>query len=124
VRAYGYALGGGLAHTPVSWQLAGANDSRRPTGFGYAYASGWVAPRVARLTVRFQDGDATDITLHDGYYLYVVAPENWPAGHRPSILEALNARGALVYRAFLYPRQHCQYPGRDPVCRNRALGTG
>jgi len=127
VGAYGYSLPGNgkpLAHTPVFWQMAGANDGRRPTGFGYAYSAGWVAPQVARLTVRFQDGDASDIPLHDGYYLYVVPPANWPAGHRPSILEARNARGAVVYRAFLYPRQHCQYPGYDPACRNRGLGSG
>lgn len=127
VGAYGYSLPGTgepLAHTPVFWQMAGANDGRRPTGFGYAYSAGWVAPQVARLTVRFQDGSASDIPLRDGYYLYVVPPANWPAGHRPSILEARNAQGAVVYRAFLYPRQHCQYPGYDPVCRNRGLGTG
>jgi hypothetical protein len=127
VGAYGYSLpgmGNPLAHTPVFWQMAGANDWRRPTGFGYAYSTGWAAPQVARLTVRFQDGSASDIPLHDGYYVYVVPRANWPAGHRPSILEARNAQGAVLLRAFLYPRQHCQYPGYDPVCRSRALGTG
>jgi hypothetical protein len=124
VRAYGYPTNGTRGRPPVFWQMAGANDSRRPTGFGYAYSAGWVAPRVMRLTVRFQDGGASDIPLHDGYYLYVVPPASWPAGHRPSLLEARDAHGAVVYRAFLYPRQHCQYPGYDPVCHNLALGTG
>ena len=64
-----------------------ANLPDRPVGYGYAYAFGWVAPQIARLQLRFQDGSSTDITLHDRYYLYVVPPANWPAGHRPSILE-------------------------------------
>lgn len=110
--------------TPVQWMLLGANRPDRPDDFGYAYAVGWVAPEVARLTLRFQDGSASDIPLRDRYYLYVVPRANWPAGHRPSILEARDASGRAVYRAFLYPRQHCIYPGRDPLCRNRSLGSG
>jgi hypothetical protein len=127
VGNYGYPLhpvNNVLAHVAVSWELAGANDPKRPVGFGYAYATGWVAPSVVRLTVRFQDGGSSEVTLHDRYYLYVVPPAHWPDGHRPSILEARDASGALVYRAFLYPRQHCVYPGRDPACRNRGLGSG
>ena len=111
-------------HTAVQWQMGLRNDPHKTVGFGYAYATGWVAPQVAQLTLRFQDGTAADVPLHDRYYLYVVPPANWPAGHRPSILEARNAQGALVYHAFLYPRQHCIYPGADPLCRNQAMGTG
>lgn len=107
----------------VEWDLGLRNDWRKPLGYGYAYATGWVGPQVTRLTVRNQDGSAADITLHDRYYLYVVPPANWPAGHRPSILEARDASGAVVYRQFLYPRQHCIYPGRDPIC-HIAMGTG
>ena len=96
---------------PVEWQTGLMNDPGRPVGVGYAYGFGWVAPSVTRLTVRFQGGAATDIPLHDGFYLYSVPPLHWPAGHRPSILEARSAQGRLVYRQFLYPRQHCIYPG-------------
>jgi hypothetical protein len=129
VGHYGYSLNpatGKLsrAHAAVQWEMGLANDPKRPVGFGYAYAYGWVRARVARLTIRFQDGGATDIPLVDRYYLYVVPPAHWPAGSRPSILEARNAQGRLVYRHFLYPRQHCIYPGRDPACRNLAMGTG
>lgn len=128
VGHYGYPLhpahGLETAHVAVRWQIGLANDSRKPVGYGYAYATGWVAPHVARLTLRFQDGSAADIPLHDLYFLYVVPPANWPAGHRPSILEARDAQGGVVYREFLYPRQHCIYPGRDPFCRNIAMGTG
>jgi hypothetical protein len=127
VGNYGYPLHAVkkvLAHVAVSWELAGANDPKRPLSFGYAYATGWVAPSVARLTVRFQGGGSSDVRLRDRYYLYVVPRAHWPAGHRPSILEARDASGAIVYRAFLFPRQHCVYPGRDPVCRNLRLGSG
>jgi hypothetical protein len=105
------------------WQMGFRNDSRHPVGYGYAYATGWVGPRVARLTVRFQDGSAADVVLHDGFYVYVVPAANWRAGHRPSILEARAADGSVVSRQFLYPRQHCLYPGRDPVC-NESTATG
>ena len=69
------------------------NDPGHPVGVGYAYGFGWVAPDVTRLTVRFQGGAATDIPLHEGFFLYSVPPAHWPAGHRPSILEARDARG-------------------------------
>jgi hypothetical protein len=127
VGSYGFplhAVKNEFAHVAVSWELAGANDPKRPLTFGYAYATGWLAPGVSRLTVRFQDGGSTDVTLHDRYYLYVVPRTHWPAGHRPSILEARDTSGAVVYRAFLYPRQHCVYPGRDPACSNLRLGSG
>jgi hypothetical protein len=129
VGHYGYPLHAktmkrAQVHTAVQWQMGLANDWRRPVDFGYAYAVGWVAPEVTRLTVRFQDGSSTDITLHDQYYVYVVPRSNWPRGRRPSILEARNAQGGVIYREFLYPRQHCIYPGRDPLCRNQAMGTG
>jgi hypothetical protein len=128
VGHYGYPLHARTpkqiqAHPAVEWQMGLANDPRR-SDFGYAYAYGWVSPSVSRLTIRFQDGNTTDIPLTDRYYLYVVPRANWPAGHRPSILEARNARGELVSRQFLYPRQHCIYPGHDPVCHNFAMGTG
>lgn len=113
----------GQAQAPVQWLMGLANQPG-PDDYGYAYAVGWVRPDVSRLTLRFQDGSATDIPLHDRYYLYVVPRDKWPAGHRPSILEARNAEGAVVYHAFLYPRQHCIYPGLDPACRNFGMGTG
>jgi hypothetical protein len=109
---------------PLRWQMGLRNDSRYPTGYGYAYATGWVTPQVTRLTVRYQDGGAADIPLHGRYYVYVVPPAHWPAGRRPRILEERDATGGLVYRQFLYPRQHCIYPGRDPLCVNLAMGTG
>jgi hypothetical protein len=116
--------GAPLRSVPVEWDQFGANDARRPVGYGYSYATGWVGPGITRLSLRFQDGGATEIALRGHYFLYVVPPAHWPAGRRPSILEARNASGAVVYRRFLYPRQHCIYPGRDPLCRGRALGTG
>jgi hypothetical protein len=129
VGRYGYPLHpasskGTLTHAAVSWEMGLSNDPRHPADFGYAYAYGWVSPQVARLTVRFQDGSATDIPLVGGDYLYVVPRANWVAGHRPSILEARNRQGGVAYSTFLYPRQHCIYPGNDPVCHNLAMGTG
>jgi hypothetical protein len=129
VGRYGYPLHpttdkAPLPHTAVAWEMGLSNDPRRPNDFGYAYAYGWVNPQVTRLTVRFQDGSASDIPLVNGYYLYMVPRANWVAGHRPSILEARSGQGAIVYSAFLYPRQHCIYPGHDPACHNFAMGTG
>lgn len=122
VGAYGYSQEG--KHIPISWELGLRNDSRRPAGYGYAYAWGWVPPGITSLTVRFQGGGSKSIPLHQRFFLYVVPPEHWPAGRRPSILDARNAAGKLVSARFLYPRQHCIYPGRDPVCKNLAYGTG
>jgi hypothetical protein len=127
VGSYGIAANtrpGPLRQTPVQWDMGLMNDPRHPVGLGYAYAFGWVGPNVERLTVRFQGGAATDVPLHERYFLYDVPPAHWRSGHRPSILEARDAQGRLVYRQFLYPRQHCIYPGRDPLCRNQGQGTG
>jgi hypothetical protein len=115
----------GGQHVPVSWNLGLRNDPKHPVGVGYAYAYGWVRPGVTRLELRFQDGGRTDISLlAHGDFLYVVPPTRWPAGHRPSILTAYGADGHLVYRQFLYPRQHCIYPGYDPACKNYGMATG
>jgi hypothetical protein len=111
-------------HVPVMWQMGLRNDARKGPSYGWAYAYGWVAPNVAALKLRFQDGSQVDIPLRHGDFLYVVPPANWPDGHRPSILLAYDARGRQVYRRFLYPRQHCIYPGSDPLCRNYGTGTG
>jgi hypothetical protein len=128
VGVYGLAsperVGDPPRHVPVSWQLGLRNDPRKPVGYGYAYAFGWVGPKVARLSVRFQGGASVEIPLHERFFVYSVAPEHWAAGRRPSILEARDGRGMLVYKRFLYPRQHCIYPGSDPRCRNYGQGTG
>jgi hypothetical protein len=55
--------------TAPAMPAAGANDPKRPVGFGYAYATGWVAASLSRLTVRFQGGGASDIPLHGRDYL-------------------------------------------------------
>jgi hypothetical protein len=114
----------GGQHVPVSWTMVGLTDPKRPVGYGYSYAFGFAAAGIARLELRFQDGDRTTIplVLHD--FLYVVPADRWPAGHRPSILTAYAANRRLVYRQFLYPRQHCVYPGRDPVCKSYGIATG
>jgi hypothetical protein len=114
---------GGL-HVPVSWTMVGLNDPKRPVGYGYSYAFGFAVANVARLDLRFQDGDHTTIPLVSHDFLYVVPPDRWAAGHRPSILTAYGASGHALYRQFLYPRQHCIYPGHDPACANLGLATG
>src|SRR5262249_36924285 len=110
--------------SPVSWTFGLQNDPRKGAAFGHAYATGWVAPDIARLQVRFQDGTAGDVVLRDRYFLYDVLPAHWPAGHRPSGRAAFAGAGRVVHRQFLYPRAHCDYPGFDPACRNLAMGTG
>jgi hypothetical protein len=111
-------------HIPVRWEMGLRNDGRKGAEFGHAYAYGWAAPPVVSLKLRFQDGSQRAIPLHDGDYLYVVPKANWPAGHRPSILLGYDANGRQVFRQFLYPRQHCIYPGHDPLCKNLGMGTG
>jgi hypothetical protein len=122
VGAYGYTANG--AHIPIYWDMGLRNDPHHPTGYGYAYAWGWVPPGSTSLTVRFQGGGSHAIPLHQRFYLYVVPPSHWPAGTRPSILDARDAAGTVVSSRFLYPRQHCIYPGRDPLCKNIGYGTG
>jgi hypothetical protein len=46
---------------------------------GYTYASGWAGPPVASVEIRFQDSTVERLTLHRGYFIYVV-PE--PVGVR------------------------------------------
>ena len=108
---------------PVFWQLAVQNDWTRPT-YGFAYAYGWVGPAIARLRLRFQDGESVELPLHDRYYLYVVPQAAWADGHRPSVLDGFGADGALAYHQFLYPREHCIYPGRDRLCAGHSTQTG
>ena len=118
----GHLQGG--RHVAVSWQTGLRNDPRRGSRLGYAYAFGWAAPGVAHLDLRFQDGSQTSIPLVAHDFLYVVPEANWRAGHRPSILTASNAAGRVVYRQFLYPRQHCIYPGHDTLCKHVGMATG
>jgi hypothetical protein len=108
----------------VSWSVGLRNDPTRPVGYGDAYAFGWVAPDVTRLALRFQDGARADVplVLHD--FLYLVPPDRWPAGHRPSILTAYAANGRVLSHQFLYARQHCICPGHDPACKNYGMATG
>src|SRR5262249_21811660 len=121
---WGMAPANPTLRVPVSWQVGLRNDPKKGAAYGWAYAYGWVAPNVASLELRFQDGGQLEIPLPDGDFLYVVPKAKWPDGHRPSILLAYDARGRQVYRQFLYPRQHCIYPGHDPLCKNLAMGTG
>jgi hypothetical protein len=118
------ASDGATQRVPVRWELGLLNDGRKPRGYGHAYATGWVAPNIDRLSVLYQNGESDQVTLHDRYFLFVVPQSRWPASRRPSWLIARDAAGSIVYRQFLYPRQHCIYPGPDPLCRKRGVGTG
>jgi hypothetical protein len=121
VGSYGYALS--MAHVPVEWDLRLRTDMTMGPSYGFAYAIGWVAPGITRLTLQFQAGGSTEIPLHRRFYLYVVPKPHWPSGRRPSVLVARNGRGAVVYRRFLYPTEPCIYPATDPRCKF-SFGTG
>ncbi|MDX6596133.1 MAG: hypothetical protein QOE87_20 [Gaiellales bacterium] len=91
---------------------------------GYIYASGWAGPPVASLEIRFQDSTVHRLTLHRGYFIYVVPEGRWALGKRPSYLIGRDAAGRIVYRRFLYPAARCAYPVRDPRCSNVIMHSG
>jgi hypothetical protein len=108
--------GAGFARVPVQWTLGSARRPDRGTGYGYAYAVGWVAPSVERLVLRFEDGTSARVTLVGRDFLYVVPRAHWAPEHRPSELDAIAEDGSLIYRRPLDPGAHCVYPGPDPAC--------
>lgn len=108
--------GAGFATVPVQWTLGSARRPGRATGYGYAYAVGWVAPSVRRLALHFEDGTSARLTLLGRYFMYVVPRVHWAPGHRPSELDAIGADGSVMYRRPLDPGAHCVYPGPDPAC--------
>jgi hypothetical protein len=63
---------------------------------------GHVGTNVARLTVLFQDGSQTNLSLRDGVFLYPVQPSRWSKGHRPTILAARDKQGQIVAKRLLH----------------------
>jgi hypothetical protein len=52
-----------------------------------------VAPEVATVELRYEDGTQTKLKPVDGFLLYVIPPEHYAAGHRLESLAWLNANG-------------------------------
>jgi hypothetical protein len=90
----------------------------------YTYASGWAGPPVASVEIRFQDSTVERLTLHRGYFIYVVPESRWVPGKRPGYVIGRNSAGAVVYRRFLYPAARCVYPVRDERCSETIYHKG
>jgi hypothetical protein len=91
---------------------------------GYVYARGWVGPRVASLELRFQDSVVQKIALHERFFVYVVPPDRWAVGKRPSYVIGRDSGGRIVYRRFLYPLGRCLYPVADKRCAQMIVHNG
>ena len=87
-----------------------------PGKSGYVYLSGWAAPPVASLELRYQDSQTQQIPLHHRLYALVIPKTHWLPGHRPSYIIGRNAAGAAVFTRFLYPRAPCSSPGPGNGC--------
>lgn len=66
---------------PLLWGHAGAN--------------------VARLSIIFQDGRRSNLSLQNGTFLYPVPRARWNKGHRPAFLAALNNHDQVVAKRLL-----------------------
>jgi hypothetical protein len=60
--------------------------------------AGSVAPRVATVELRFEDGEVAQLPLVDGFFLFEVAPEHWKKGSLPASVVARDERGRVVAR--------------------------
>ena len=112
-------------HTAVQWQMGLRNDPaqdrrlRLRLRHRLGRAAGGAAHACASRTAPLRTSRCTTATTSTSCRPPTGRPGIARASSRPG-----TPQGALVYHAFLYPRQHCIYPGADPLCRNQAMGTG
>jgi hypothetical protein len=66
---------------------------------------GSVGRLIDSLEVRFEDGTTIPITLHQGWALYQVHPENFARGHRPITLIGRDRSGRVLDTRHLEPYQ-------------------
>jgi hypothetical protein len=72
--------------------------------------SGMVPNDVARLELRFQDGDHVDVPAVEGYVLAELPRRHWAPGHRLVLIVAFDAAGAEVARKPWDSSTHGVYP--------------
>jgi len=98
------------------------NVDREPLAVGQSQGAGvvllWGGPvrkDVARIEVRFEDGDRAAVPVVEGMVLYEIPPEHFPRGHRPELLIARNADGKELARRRQETNAYGAYPCVKPV---------
>ena len=59
---------------------------------------GFVAPRVASLELRFQDGDTVPVRLVEGFFLYELPRSHYGEGRLPAVFIARDREGRVIGR--------------------------
>ena len=72
--------------------------------------NGMVSDDVARLELRFEDGDRIEVPAVDGFVLAELPRRHWPPGHRLAVIVAFDAAGAEVGRKPWDSSTHGVYP--------------
>lgn len=98
---FGCAVGSGSTPT-IGAGLAGGADP--------VLLNGMVSDDVARLELRFEDGDRIEVPAVDGFVLAEIPRRHWPPGHRLAIIVAFDAAGAEVGRKPWDSSTHGVYP--------------
>lgn len=79
---------------PVSHVADDVRGQKEPLVFLH----GFVAPRVASLELRFEDGDAVPLRLVEGFFLYEIPRSHYGEGRLPERFIARDDRGRVIAR--------------------------
>lgn len=72
--------------------------------------TGLVSEDVARLELRFQDGDRIEAPAVDGFVLVELPRRHWAPGHRLEVIVAVGSSGTELVRKPWDPATHGTYP--------------
>jgi hypothetical protein len=106
-----------------------SSSDRRPLAAGQSQGGGvvllWGGPLqedVARIDIRFEDGDRAAVPVTEGMVLYEIPPEYFPRGHRPELLIARDADGKELARRRQETKVYGAYPCAKPVAIPKGFG--
>ncbi len=84
--------------SPAALDVAPGLWNETEDGKPVVLLQGSVGRDIARLDVRYQDGDTTRIPIHEGFVLFEVPRPNYGEGHLPATLIGRDASGAVIAR--------------------------
>lgn len=99
---FGCAVGTASAPTPIGAGILGGSDPVLLTGM--------VSDDVARLELRFQDGDRIEVPAVEGLVVAELPRRHWAPGHRLELMVGFDASGAEVGRKPWDSSTHGVYP--------------